>query len=98
MTPSRLTAYEASERGAGLAPATGGESAQPNTLSAPAARGLDDVVARLHRRFGHTGAGQSSKITAWVQEAAAEFIDAPVQTYVPILVERIVRRRIETTR
>jgi hypothetical protein len=37
-------------------------------------------------------------ISKWVGEAAAQFSNAPIQAFVPILVERIVRGRVYSTR
>ena len=37
-------------------------------------------------------------ISKWVGEAAAQFSNAPIQAFVPILVERIVRGRVYNTR
>jgi uncharacterized protein DUF5994 len=58
---------------------------------------LTDLAARLSRRESSTHRHSLTTITAWVQEAAQQFIHAPIQTYVPILVEHIVRERLATT-
>jgi hypothetical protein len=60
-------------------------------------RGLDDVVTGLIRREGPGDGHRTADIRDWVAEAAAMFADAPIQTYVPVLVEHIVRRRLAAT-
>ena len=58
---------------------------------------LAAVARRLTRRAEAAGAvpaGQSVMITQWVHEAARQFSAAPVQAFVPVLVEHIVRQRV----
>jgi len=62
------------------------------------ANSLDEVAARLARLPGNTGPQQAALICGWVGEAAAQFSDAPIQAFVPILVEHIVRGRIRDNR
>ena len=62
------------------------------------ANSLDEVAARLARLPGNTGPQQAALICGWVGEAAAQFSDAPIQAFVPILVEHIVRGRIHDNR
>ena len=45
-------------------------------------------------RTGNTSAAQTATIADWVQEAGEQFVDAPIQMYVPILVEHLVRDKI----
>lgn len=62
-----------------------------------ASRALADVTTRLARHESPSNKHNTATITAWVQEAAQRFAHAPVQTYVPILVEHIVRQRLAST-
>jgi Family of unknown function (DUF5994) len=62
------------------------------------ANSLDEVAGRLARLPGNTGPEQAALICGWVGEAAAQFSDAPIQAFVPILVEHIVRGRIRDNR
>lgn len=55
---------------------------------------LADVARRLASQEGRHEELRDQTIARWVQEAAAEFIGAPVQIYVPLLVEHLVRQRI----
>jgi len=41
---------------------------------------------------------RTAQIKRWCEEAAAQFINAPVQTFVPILVEHVVRNRMMESR
>ena len=72
-------------------PETGGRT------RGPAARNLTEVADKLAE---HEGGDQqrTTEITQWVDEAADQFVDAPIQTFVPILVEHVVRNRIFATR
>jgi Family of unknown function (DUF5994) len=72
------------------APATKAATAEANSL--------DEVAARLARLPGNTDPEQVALICGWVAEAAAPFSDAPIQAFVPILVEHIVRGRIHNNR
>ena len=75
--------------------------------SRPAAAGGDEaaesqswvgeLVARLASMEGQTDELRTQTIERWAHEAALPFIDAPVQAYVPILVEHIVREQITTS-
>ena len=55
---------------------------------------LDELATRLADRTGNTSAAQTATIADWVQEAGEQFVDAPIQMYVPILVEHLVRDKI----
>ena len=58
------------------------------------ARSLDDVATRLAERTGNTSAAQTATIAEWVREAGEQFTEAPIQGFVPILVEHLVRDKI----
>ncbi|MDD4867359.1 MAG: DUF5994 family protein [Mycobacterium sp.] len=62
-----------------------------------AARSLADIADTLAR---HEGGGESraAEIRRWTEEAARQFAHAPLQTFVPILVEHIVRNRMLESR
>lgn len=81
-----LAAASAPSNGAG-----GGEARDT------AARALAEVVSRLARHEGADSAERTAAITRWVSDAAHQFDHAPVQSYVPILVEHIVRGRMAAT-
>ena len=63
--------------------------------SPPPARALEEVAHLLARHEGNETARRTAEISGWVHETARQFADAPVQIYVPILVEHIVRARIQ---
>ena len=59
---------------------------------------LDEIAMRLARLPGNAGPEQAELISRWVAEAADQFLEAPIQAFVPILVEHIVRGRLYGTR
>jgi Family of unknown function (DUF5994) len=61
------------------------------------ARSLDEVATRLARLPANSGPGLAALISQWVAEAAEQFNNAPIQVFVPILVEHIVRGRLQNT-
>ncbi len=61
-------------------------------------RSVADVADTLARHEGLEDEQRTTQIKGWCEEAAAQFVDAPVQTFVPILVEHIVRNRMMETR
>jgi hypothetical protein len=63
----------------------------------PAARNLTEVADKLAKHEAGDD-GRTAEITQWVDEAAEQFVEAPIQTFVPILVEHVVRNRIFATR
>jgi hypothetical protein len=65
---------------------------------AAAATSLDEVATRLARLPGNTDPAQAALISRWVTEAADQFREAPIQAFVPILVEHIVRGRLCSNR
>ena len=76
-------------------PHAGGPVSEANTA---ATRSLDELAARLARLPGNTDPEQTALISKWVGEAADQFSNAPIQAFVPILVEHIVRERLYNTR
>jgi hypothetical protein len=61
---------------------------------APAiARSVADVADKLARHEGRGDPERTAQIMRWSEEAAQQFVGAPVQAFVPILVEHIVRNR-----
>ena len=65
-----------------------------NDASAAESRSLDELAARLSRLPGNAAPERVALISSWVDEAADQFRHAPVQVFVPILVEHIVRGRL----
>jgi hypothetical protein len=61
-------------------------------------RSLHELAARLARLPGNTDPEKAALISRWVGEAADQFSNAPIQAFVPILVEQIVRGRLHNTR
>ncbi len=74
------------------------DEAQPATSAASVARSLDDVAEKLSQHEGLGDARRATQIQRWCEEAAQQFVDAPVQTFVPILVEHIVHDRMIKSR
>ena len=58
------------------------------------ARQLKAVAERLCREFAPAGGAAAAEIRAQVREARHEFGSPPVVAYLPVLVERTVRRRL----
>lgn len=56
-----------------------------------AARSITEVATRLAHREGAKNDQRTATIAQWVEQAAAQFTHAPIQAFVPILVEHIVR-------
>ena len=63
-----------------------------------AAKSVTDVADKLARHEGRGDPGRTAQIRRWCEEAAQQFVDAPVQAFVPILVEHIVRNRMIESR
>lgn len=57
---------------------------------------LEEVATRLASLDGRTDE-RTANIARWVHNAAQQFLDAPVQAFVPILVEHIVRQKLGPT-
>ncbi len=73
----------------------GGGIAVTSEAERAAARSLIDVAARLARHEGRGDPQRATEITRWCEEAARQFVNAPIQAFVPILVEHIVRCRMD---
>ena len=58
-------------------------------------RSLEELISRLARLPANSGPGRAALISRLVAEAAEQFSDAPVQVFVPILVEHIVRGQLQ---
>ena len=71
--------------------------AAPASLST-VARSVAEVADKLARHEGIDDDRRTAQIKDWCEEAAKQFVTAPVQTFVPILVEHIVRNRIIESR
>ena len=71
--------------------------AVPASASA-VARSVAEVADKLARHEGLGDGHRTSQIKDWCEQAAQQFVDAPVQTFVPILVEHIVRNRMIESR
>ena len=78
-----------------VAPDDTGPAANPDEAEATY---IDEVTARLCRQLGNTEPQQSVLISQWVAEAAEQFREAPIQAFVPLLVEHIVRVRLCSNR
>lgn len=70
----------------------------PATGPSAVARSVADVAAKLAQHEGRGDEQRTTEIRRWCDEAAQQFVDAPLQTFVPILVEHIVRNRIIESR
>jgi Family of unknown function (DUF5994) len=87
-------AREALERAAGR----GDADAARASVSA-VSRNVADVADKLARHEGLDDEQRTAQIKRWCEEAAEQFVDAAVQSFVPILVEHIVvNRMIESRR
>ena len=64
----------------------------------PVAKSVADVADKLARHEGRGEPERTTQIMRWCEEAARQFVDAPVQAFVPILVEHIVRNRMMESR
>ncbi|BAX91297.1 DUF5994 family protein [Mycobacterium shigaense] len=62
------------------------------------ARSLGEVAEKLARQEGLGDEQRTAQIRRWCEEAAQQFVTAPVQSFVPILVEHIVHNRMIETR
>lgn len=61
-------------------------------------RSVAEVADKLARREGLADDRRTAQIRRWCEETAQQFVGAPVQTFVPILVEHIVRNRMTESR
>jgi hypothetical protein len=62
------------------------------------ARSVTEVAAQLARHERHGDIHRTAEIARWCQEAARQFVDAPIQAFVPILAHHIVRSRMAAAR
>ncbi|WP_102418638.1 MULTISPECIES: DUF5994 family protein [unclassified Mycobacterium] len=74
------------------------DDAVPQHSHSTVARSVADVADKLARHEGLGDEQRTAQIKRWSEEAAEQFVDAPVQTFVPILVEHIVRNRMLESR
>lgn len=70
----------------------------PATGASTIARSVADVADKLARHEGRGDEQRTGQIRQWCEHAAQQFVDAPVQNFIPILVEHIVRNRMIETR
>lgn len=73
----------------------GGGIAVTSEAERAAARSVTEVAAHLARHEGRGDPHRAAEITRWCEEAAQQFSSAPIQAFVPILVEHIVRKRMD---
>lgn len=73
---------------------TGAAPAGPSTV----ARSVAEVADKLVKHEGVDDEQRIAQIRRWSDEAAQQFVDAPVQAFVPVLVEHIVRNRMIESR
>ncbi len=71
-----------------------GSGATGRGRAAAVARSLADVADKLARHKGCDDDKRRAEIMRWCEQAAAQFDEARIQTFVPILVEHIVNNRI----
>lgn len=69
--------------------------AEPGHLVDPSMTGTVDRISTLE---GASASADRDRIARWVDEAAQQFVGAPIQGFVPILVEHIVRSRSQALR
>jgi Family of unknown function (DUF5994) len=72
-------------------------AAAPPT-GATVAKSVADVADKLVSHEGIGDAERTAQIRRWCKEAALQFVDAPIQAFVPILVEHVVRNRMIESR
>ncbi len=77
---------------------TPADDAVPQHSRSMVARSVADVADKLARHEGLDDEQRTAQIKRWSEEAAEQFVDAPLQTFVPILVEHIVRNRMMESR
>jgi len=75
---------------------TGGDTG--GDKGSAAARSVADVADRLARHEGRDDDHRTAEIMRWCEPAAEQFEAARIQTFVPILVEHIVRNRMLQSR
>lgn len=85
---SEAIARQALEEAKGSAEA-GNNPATPSSV----ARSVAEVADKLARHEGRIDEDRTAQIRGWCEEAAQQFVSAPIQAFVPILIEHIVRNR-----
>jgi hypothetical protein len=70
-----------------------GDSAASNRAEQVVARSVTEVAAQLAGHEGRADPARTAEIARWCEEAAQQFVNAKVQTFVPILVHHIVHDR-----
>jgi hypothetical protein len=91
------TSEEAARQALQQAAVLADPDAVPASRSA-VARSVAEVADKLARHEGLDDEQRTAQIKDWCEQAAQQFVDAPVQTFVPILVEHIVRNRMIESR
>ena len=76
---------------------TASQPSHSDIESETATRALDEVAGKLARREGANDPERTALISEWVHDTAEQFGGAPIQAFVPILVEHIVRGRVHST-
>lgn len=66
--------------------------------TSPAAQSVADVAKKLADHEGRNSAERDAEILEWCEDAADQFEEARIQTFIPILVEHIVNNRIHRER
>jgi hypothetical protein len=64
----------------------------------PTARSMANLAHRLAQHEGRDDDQRTAEIMRWCQEAEAQFNEAPIQSFVPVLVEHIVANRMYRSR
>lgn len=82
----------------GVSQSSDGSVAVNHAAQRAAAQSLIEVAAQLARHEGRGDVQRAAEITRWCEEAAQRFSSAPIQAFVPILVEHIVRNRMDAPR
>lgn len=68
---------------------------QGSPASNAGARSLEELTSRLAQHAVNPSAAGTTQISRLVNEAAEQFSDAPIQAFVPILVDHIVRGQLQ---
>ena len=83
----------------GLETARGSADVGDHPAIPPAARrSVTEVADKLARLEGSDDEERTAQIARWCEEAAQQFVAAPIQAFVPILIEHIVRNRMLKSR
>ena len=70
---------------------------EPQVAADRRERWLGSLAARFAAMEESADERRAETIERWVREAAERFADAPVQAYVPVLVEHIVRDQVSAS-